>query len=248
VSFDHQPGQAFLIPKIIHQLWIDPSKGNSEKRTLAEPPPDIECRCTKWALLHPSFTYRLWSLEDVLEVIDHDDALGFRALLAMQSLRFPAAKADIARLILLRSSGGFWVDLKLEPRVSFLDPLVDFDLVLTEHFPQYHRPEPNGFLVNSFIGSDRQTPFLNRVLERITTNVEQRMKGSIFDITGSPSLFIIKAEMEKCGEPLGNYTVLSHRQAWNECFTMGGASYNNNRMHWSLRELHEPIYEDDELA
>jgi hypothetical protein len=133
-----------LIPKIIHQLWIDPSKGNSEKKTIAEPPPDIELRCSKWALLHPSFTYRLWSLEDVLEAIEHDDALGVRALLAMQSLRFPAAKADIARLILLRSSGGFWVDLKLEPRVSFLDPLVDFDLVLTEHFPQYHRPEPNG--------------------------------------------------------------------------------------------------------
>jgi mannosyltransferase OCH1-like enzyme len=245
----HQFGKARLIPKTIHQLWIDPDAESSpQKSTRVEPPPDIEWRCAKWRLLHPSFTYRLWSLEDVAEVIEHDDGLGVRALLAIRSLRFPAAKADIARLIVLRRFGGFWVDLKLEPRASFLNPLVDFDLVLTEHFPQYHRPEPNGFLVNSFIGSDRQTSFLNHVLERVTTNVEKRMKASIFDVTGSPSLFVIRTEMEKNGEPIGNYTVLSHRQAWNEFFTMGPASYNNNRMHWSSRELHEPIYEDNELA
>lgn len=238
-----------MIPKAIHQLWIDPNAESSpEKRTLAEPPPDIEWRCTKWRLLHPSFTYRLWSLEQVSEAIEHDDALGVRALVAIRSLRFPAAKADIARLILLRSFGGFWVDLKLEPRAPFLSSLVDFDLVLTEHFPQYRRPEPNGFLANSFIGSDRQISFLDHVLERVTTNVEQRMKASIFDVTGSPSLLMIKAEMEKTGEPIGNYTVLSHRQAWNDFFTMGAASYNTNRMHWSLRELHEPIYVDNELA
>ena len=236
-----------MIPKTIHQLWIDPNAESfPEKGTRAEPPPDIELRCTKWRLLHPSFIYRLWSLEGVSEVIEHDDALGVRALLAMRSLRFPAAKADIARLILLRSFGGFWVDLKLEPRVPFLNALVDFDLVLTEHFPQYHRPDPNGFLVNGFIGSDRQTSFLDHVLERVTTNVEKRMKASMFDVTGAPSLFMTKTEMEKNGEPIGNYTVLSHRQAWNEFFTMGPASYNYNRMHWSLRELREPIYEDDE--
>ena len=177
-----------MIPKTIHQLWIDPNAESfPEKGTRAEPPPDIELRCTKWRLLHPSFIYRLWSLEGVSEVIEHDDALGVRALLAMRSLRFPAAKADIARLILLRSFGGFWVDLKLEPRVPFLNALVDFDLVLTEHFPQYHRPDPNGFLVNGFIGSDRQTSFLDHVLERVTTNVEKRMKASMFDVTGAPS-------------------------------------------------------------
>jgi mannosyltransferase OCH1-like enzyme len=196
----------------------------------------------KWRSLHPAFIYRLWSLEDVLAIIDDDDPMSVRARPALQSLRFPAAQADVARLILLRIFGGFWVDLKLEPRIPFLTTLLDLDLVLTEHFPQSHRIEPNGFLASGFIGSDRCTSFVNHVLEKVITNIEKRIQSSIFDITGPANIFSTKEDMEKNGQPLGNYTVLSHRYAWTKLFAMGPASYNNNRMHWSLRELHEPIY------
>jgi mannosyltransferase OCH1-like enzyme len=199
----------------------------------------------KWRSLHPEFTYRLWSLEDILALIDDDDAISVRARPAIQSLRFPAAQADVARLILLRVMGGFWVDLKLEPRIPFLTTLLDLDLVLIEHFPQFHRPEPNGFLASGFIGSDRYTPFVNHVLEKVITNVDKRVQSSIFDVTGPANILSTKVDMENNSQPIGNYTVLSHRHAWTKLFSMGPASYNNNGRHWSLRELREPIYVDN---
>ena len=198
----------------------------------------------KWRSLYPNYLYRLWSIEEVLAVADDDRVMGARARTAIQSLRFPAAQADLARLLLLRVFGGFWVDLRLVPSSPFLTPLLDFDLVLTEHFPQKHRPEPNGFLSNSFIGADRYTQFIDRVLEKVLRNVEQRIQSSIFDITGPMNLMKVKGEMANLPEAIGRYTVLAYTEAWAKCFRFGEAPYNDNGMHWSARERNEPIYND----
>jgi hypothetical protein len=163
-----------LIPRIIHQLWIDPNtEASPGQRQLTRLLPEVERRRKLWQSFHPAYLYRLWSLEDVLSIAADDKTLGDRVRAVIQSLRFPAAQADVARLFLLRTFGGFWVELKLVPGSPFLTSLLDFDLVLTEHFPQAHRREPNGFLAGSFIGADRQTRFINRVLMRVLLNVEQ---------------------------------------------------------------------------
>jgi hypothetical protein len=174
--------------------------------------------------------------------------VGKRVRAVIQSLRFPAAQADVARLLLLRTFGGFWVDLKLEPRCRFLTPLLDFDVVLTEHFPQSNRPEPNGLLINGFIGSDRQTQFIDRVLKRVLLNVEQRVQTSIFDVTGATNLLKVKEEMANLPGGIGSHTVLPHTETWGKLLSLGSAPYNHQGMHWSERELHEPIYNDDVVS
>jgi hypothetical protein len=179
-----------------------------------------------------------------LAIADDDPAIADRARAVIQALRFPAAQADVARLILLRTFGGFWIDLKLVPCCSFLTALLDFDLVLTEHPPQDHRPEPNGFLINSFIGSDRHTQFMDRVLKRVLLNVEKRIQSSVFDVTGPMNLLKIKEEMYQLPGAMGKYTVLAHDEAWGQLFSSRAAPYNDNGMHWSVRERCEPIYTD----
>lgn len=237
--------QKVTIPRIIHQLWINPNpEASGGKHQLAGLAPEIERRCMKWRSLYPTYLYRLWSLDEVLAISDEEHAMGNRARAAIQCLRFPAAQADIARLILLRAFGGFWVDLKLIPHAPFMTRLLDFDLVLTEHFPQYHRPEPKGFLSSGFIGSDRNTQFIDRVLERVLLNVEDRVRSSIFDVTGPMNLMKVKKEMAQCGEVMGKYTILEYTETWAKLFWLGIAPYNNNGMHWSVRELREPIYND----
>ena len=230
-----------MIPRIIHQLWINPSLGDTREVT-----PEVEQQSLKWRSLFPTYLYRLWSLDEVMEIADGDPALGDRARLTIQSLRFPAAQADVARLILLHTFGGFWVDLKLSPCSPFLHTLSDFDLVLTEHFPQSHRPQPNGLLINSFIGSDRNTEFIKRVLTRVLANVEERVTGSVFHVTGPTNLVNVKQEMEEVPGALGTYTVLGHTETWNKMFSVEDLSYNRNGMHWSVRQRHEPIYLDVE--
>jgi len=202
----------------------------------------------KWRSLYPTYLYRLWSLEEVLAIAADDQVIGERLRAVIQSLRFPAAQADVARLILLRTFGGFWVDLKLDPHCRFLTPLLDFDLVLTEHFPQPHRPEPNGFLINSFIGSDRHTQFMDRVLKRVLSNLERRVQASTFDVTGPRNLLKVKEEMANLPGGIGSYTVLPHTETWGKLFSLQAAPYNDNGMHWSVRELREPIYNDASLA
>ena len=170
-----------MIPRIIHQLWINPKpedcNAGLQLRGIA---PEIEKRCLKWRSLYPAYLYRLWSLEEVLAIADDDQVIGNRVRAVIQALRFPAAQADVARLMLLSTFGGFWVDLKLDPYCRFLTPLLDFDVVLTEHFPQSNRPEPNGLLINGFIGSDRQTQFIDRVLKRVS--IERRAASSNLDL------------------------------------------------------------------
>ena len=170
-----------MIPKIIHQLWINPNREDfNDGSQLQGIPPEVERQCMKWWSLYPTYLYRLWSLEEILATADDDQMVGKRVRAVILSLRFPAAQADVARLLLLRTFGGFWVDLKLEPRCRFLTPLLDFDVVLTEHFPQSNRPEPNGLLINGFIGSDRQTQFIDRVLKRVS--IERRAASSNLDL------------------------------------------------------------------
>jgi hypothetical protein len=192
-------GRHPLIPTIIHQLWIDPSGGESGGIA-----PDVERQSLKWRSRFPTYLYRLWSLEEVLALADLDPALGDRARAAIGSLRFPAAQADVARLILLRRFGGFWVDLKLSPCSAFLPALLDFDLVLTEHFPQPHRPQPNGLLINSFIGSERNTQFIERVLQRVLLNVENRIDGSVFTLPGQQTCRRQKRKWPASRELWGN--------------------------------------------
>ena len=228
-----------MIPRIIHQLWINPNLEESGGIT-----PEVERQSIKWRSLCPTYLYRLWSLEEVLAIADDDRVIGDRARAVIQSLRFPAAQADVARLILLRTFGGFWVDLKLSPCSAFLPSLLDFDLVLTEHFPQSHRLQPNGLLINSFIGSDRNTEFIERVLQKVLLNVEKRVIGAIFDITGPTNLLVIKEEMAEILGALGKYTLLSHTETWDKMFSLENVSYNHKGMHWSVRQRHEPIYHD----
>jgi hypothetical protein len=146
--------------------------------------------------------------------------------------------------MLLSTFGGFWVDLKLDPHCRFLTPLLEFDLVLTEHFPQFHRPKPNGFLASSFIGSDRCTQFMDRVLKMVLSNVEQRVQASIFNVTGPMNLLKVKEEMADLPGGIGRYVVLPHTEAWAKLFSLGSAPYNENGMHWSVRERREHMYAD----
>jgi mannosyltransferase OCH1-like enzyme len=239
-------GRSQVIPRLIHQLWIDPAERDDRGRAPpAGMPAAIERRCTQWRLLDPAFHYRLWSLEEVESAAAGDDAIGGRACAALRCLRIPAAQADVARLLLLRMFGGFWVDLKLVPGPPFLSSLEDLDLVLTEHFPQVHRPEPKGFLAGSFIGSDRNTAFIDSVLRRVLDKIERRVQASIFDLTGPRNLLEVQIDMMRTPEALGRYTVLPYTETWKKLFSLGAAPYNDNGMHWSIRERREPIYVDN---
>ncbi len=230
-----------MIPRIIHQIWINPKDGGSAGGL----PAVVDLRCKKWRELHPTFLYRRWQLDDIVCLAGDEEKFGARTQTALAVLRFPAAQADVARLFLLYYFGGFYVDLKLDPKRDFLRELLEFELVLTEHFPKQNLPVPNGFLINSFIGAKPNSEYIGRVLDRVLCNVEARQKSSIFDITGPINFGAIRAQMTAAARSLGYFKMLKHEETWEILFSVAGAPYNDDGMHWSVRGATESVYRDD---
>lgn len=174
-----------MIPKLIHHLWIDPLNQPTTHQTI---PRDVKENLLSWQVVETAYHQKVWLLDEILTIcITHNLP---DVAQAIRSCCFPSMQADIARLLLLQIFGGFWVDLKLHLNHRFLDRFADHDLVLTEHFPKEDLPDPNGRLSNSFIGAAQGNPVIKKALEYVTDNVNRRMGGSIYHVTGATNLEI----------------------------------------------------------
>ncbi len=213
-----------MIPPIIHQLFINPHDGSGDGL-----PDAVGKHRATWAAQHPSFDCRLWTQADILRLSRARNASSVAD--AIEIAKFPAMKADIARLWLIYEFGGFWVDLKLSARTSFLNDMRSHHVVLAEHFPNASLPEPNGFLINSFLAAPGGSPFFARCIDIATHNVVNRIAGSIFKNVGSGVL------MQVIDETSCPVHVMPHTQTWGILFDVGGAPYNHGGLHWSQREI-----------
>jgi mannosyltransferase OCH1-like enzyme len=224
-----------VIPRIIHHVWIDP---DFQPSTLQTVPMDVLDNLLAWTNLETNYRQKIWLIHEIIDLCQkqnlHDIAT------AIRSCRFPSMKADIARLLLLQVFGGFWADLKLHPNLRFLDRFSGYDLVLTEHFPKDDLPDPTGHISNSFIGAVPSNPVIVRALQTVVENVNNRMAGSIYHVSGATNLM---NAIKEVGER-GAYFLLPHQTAWDYFFTIRGGSYNKSNMHWSLREQRECPYEE----
>jgi mannosyltransferase OCH1-like enzyme len=227
-----------MIPRFIHQMWIPPSAAASP-----DLPADITERVEAWKRLHEGYGHKIWSLADIIDLCMAREASPIAAALAQ--CRFPAMQADIARLLLLREFGGYWVDLRLIPLQPTPEFLGEFDTVLTEHFAHAELPEPNGHLINGFIGAVPRSHILSDALDRAMVNMGARMAGSIFDITGPANLMRAReAFLLSYPERAHEIHVIPHAEGWGKLWQMGSASYNDGDLHWSIREKSESPFID----
>ena len=230
-----------MIPRIIHQLWIAP---NEDMQDL---PRDVKSDADRWRSMHPEFEYKFWSARDALESVgDVNFGLERREILdSVNVCRFPAMQADLIRCLLLHTFGGFWVDLKLTPKSSFLGSMVDNELVLVEHHVTKDFPVPanSELLNNSFFGCQKNSDFIRSVAILAFGNVRKRMHG-VWEVTG-PRTFISVAQRQYPGffevrHP--GLLVVRASEFYDNLVRWGWGSYNANGRHWSERMKLEPIY------
>jgi mannosyltransferase OCH1-like enzyme len=214
-------------------MWIDPRNKFANLSTI---PQDILDNLESWQNLEFGYRQKIWLLNEVLEICkaQNEDAVAE----ALHSCRFPSMQADISRLLLLRVFGGFWVDLKLRLNRRFLDRLVNHVLVLTEHFEKDDLPVPNGRLSNSFIGARLNNQIIATALTSAVSNVNRRMPGSIYHVTGATNLEL--ALRNEQGPEV--HFMIPHQTAWDYLFSIIAGSYNGHDMHWSQREQRESPY------
>jgi mannosyltransferase OCH1-like enzyme len=222
-----------MIPKLIHHLWIDPSSQPTRLDTI---PSDILENLASWRRIEPGYQQKVWLIEEIVALCQTHNLID--VVTAINSCRFPSMKADIARLVCLNIYGGFWVDLKLYLNLRFLDRLVGYDLVLTTHFAKDDLPDPTGHLSNSFIGASPNNIIISRTLEQVARNVNNRMKDSVYHITGATNLM----NSVKSSDNSKSHFIFSHQATWDYLFTIRGGSYNGVGMHWSQREKKESPY------
>jgi len=224
-----------MIPKLIHHVWIDPSDQPSTHQTI---PADVLENLSSWRQKEVGYQQKTWLIDEIIALCQSKNLKG--AIQAIRSCRFPSMQADIARLACLQIFGGFWVDLKLHLNHRFLDRLSGYDLVLTTHFPKEDLPNPSGHLSNSFIGATPNNPLIAKTLEQVVRNVNNRMPGSIYHVTGATNLM----NALKTTKNQGSCFVFPYQTTWGYLFSIRGGSYNKDGMHWSLREARESPYQD----
>ncbi|MGE4481625.1 glycosyltransferase [Acidocella sp.] len=121
-----------------------------------------------WTDLYPDF--RVFSDQDVLKIIETEEE---RRL--YNSIRLPAAKSDLARLLLLRQYGGLYVDAhtgpaKAERLAATLEYLSAYEVLLFGKKWQVKLPTDFN-LMNTVIGSRKSSALLGVIINKIYFNL-----------------------------------------------------------------------------
>jgi mannosyltransferase OCH1-like enzyme len=148
------------IPKIIHQIWLGPK------------PVPVYIQQIKD--MNPSWDHKLWREEDVeklkpLKNQKHYDALinQYEILHSkcprINNMHFYAGRADLLRLEILFSSGGFFVDADSLPLQEFPDFLLDND-----SFSVYENEQLRGNLVaNGYLGATKHNFLMEWMIQEL---------------------------------------------------------------------------------
>ena len=138
-----------MIPKLIHQIWINDS--------------DVLPKCYKqefirsWKDLHPEWEYRLWLKSDIDELID-EVAETFPGIgrcwndidnRAKPKCKF-MMKADVFKHIVMYQFGGIVVDLDVKCLKTF-DHMLDNDCAFMNNSTQFFMAPPNQPVFRDFI-------------------------------------------------------------------------------------------------
>ncbi|CAF3215975.1 unnamed protein product [Rotaria socialis] len=138
------------IPRIIHQMW--------KTNKLSTYP--INNSHSEWKRLYPDYTIRLWTDEDLNELIS--DTTYRYLYYTYKSYPYSIQRADLGRLIVLHSEGGIYADLDVFPcsrqveklrlsNVSFIIP----------------RAAMGSSLINHFLAAQKSSPIIDDILHEV---------------------------------------------------------------------------------
>ncbi|MFU8820501.1 MAG: glycosyltransferase family 32 protein [Gammaproteobacteria bacterium] len=136
-----------LIPKILHQIWI-----NADKPDL---PPEFARYRDTWLERHPDWEYRLWNLEN----LDFEP----RCANLLHQAQHYAQMADLLRIEILHRHGGVYVDVDFEC-------LQSIDRIL-EDVTAFACSEDGRCITNSILGCVQGSEVMRQVIESFPTRL-----------------------------------------------------------------------------
>lgn len=211
-----------------------------------------------WQELLPSF--RIFGDSDVLPLLERRFLP--QEVQLYRRLRLPAARADIARLLLLHEHGGLYVDCHWgirEPGAarSFVSLLDDFEAVLVDRSPEIaERDFPDErFFVNGLMAVRPRLDLVVDVCRQALANLRrqderERDEGfypyDLSSLTGGALLtaFVMAPGSLNCdlrADLEGRIAVVAEEEL--PFVRARFASYTPPGMHWSARQESEPLFE-----
>lgn len=153
------------VPHLLHHIWLGPRTVPTEW-------------ATAWAGMHPTWTSKIWREADLAELPMHNRALYERLL---REECWPGA-ADVARLEILYTHGGVYVDIDSRPLRSLSGaPFMGADV-----FAGYEPvPSMPGRVANGTIGAK---PGADPIMTAIRLVGEMTVTEPAWDTIGAPAL------------------------------------------------------------
>jgi hypothetical protein len=176
-----------MIPRIIHQLWVDESV-----------PPAYGHWQRSWQKMHPDFEYRFWTNVDIERFID-DECPEWSALFYGYTENI--CRVDLARYLILQRFGGLYVDLDFEcvrPHHALLDKhSLIFGLEPHSHamLPKSTAAGIKAIVCNAWIASVPGHPFWSHFLQHLERTSSH---SDVLEITGP--FAITRSLSSYCGE------------------------------------------------
>ena len=228
------------IPHRILRFWHQPD-------TLPQPIQDV---LTRSEAACAQFEHRLWSDEDACGVLARH--YGSAYLKLYQRLRIPAARSDLARMLMLYHEGGLYMDASFELKASPA-PLLgdDLDCVFIRRDDNHaaKRVPDHAPLANSVMAACPNNPIIRRCIDHIFSNlIDGDLNQRLVHAMGSGVLTsVVDAEADRrrigvmgieqfSAEYAANTRVPGTTNTWLEMQPEGVVEQSYHRGHSATRE------------
>ncbi len=114
-----------------------------------------------------------------------------------QELSVPAARSDLARLVLLQRYGGLYIDAAMETKYPIHQlPGIADQLILVRRDDRLEpgKDPQSAHLINGIIGAEPGSPFITRTLDLVIENLKTRKYDRVWYATGAHNLNSALAE------------------------------------------------------
>jgi mannosyltransferase OCH1-like enzyme len=196
------------IPKILNFVWLNDGRIYNNFF-----PKKYEKNLKEWRTMYSDHEVIVYGLDDVLKLIDLNKNLEKYRMMLL-GIEPHICKCDVARLIVLYSKGGYYIDCDFianKTITSVIDKASDESgLCIFEEILEHQKDKKRKQISNGFIISPKKHPFIQGLLNQILHNYEM-----------NPEISSKKTVMERTGPTfIGGYW----RENWeNEISLLNGA-------------------------
>lgn len=168
-----------LIPKIIHQIWI---------QGFDELPEDLKSKHLLLKEYNPDYKIILWDDKKIQKLLEKYEAIKFlynNTEILHGFIKKYQSQSDIARLVILREYGGFYIDIDYYCPLSLNKIYNDDDDVvvvgseykLLKYIPFIYCPKYGA----SFIGISKKHKLFDALLVKLGKQTDKNRIGVLFD-------------------------------------------------------------------